>query len=53
MEKVITMAEFADELTQRLNQGKSVDCCKEELVRLAQFLKVKVPRETIRVTWKN
>lgn len=53
MEKVITMAEFAEELIQRLNQGKTVDCCKPELLRLAEFLKMKVPRETIRVTWKE
>lgn len=52
-EKNITLAEFADELVVRLNQGKTVDCCKEELIRLAEIIKKKLPGETIRVEWKD
>ena len=51
MEKEITMAEFAEELKTRLNAGKTVDCCKEELLRLAEILKAKLPNEMIKVTW--
>jgi len=53
MEKEITMTEFADELTQRLKRGKTVDCCREELLRLAVILKEKIPEEKIRVNWKE
>jgi hypothetical protein len=53
MKKEITLAEFADELTQRLQVGKTVDCCKEELVRLAGILKEKIPEEKILVNWKE
>ena len=51
MEKEITLAEFADEMVERLNAGKTVDCCKEELIRLADILKDKIPQETIKVHW--
>jgi len=52
-EKNITLSEFADELVTRLNQGKTVDCCKAELLRLAEIIKKKLPGETIRVEWKD
>ena len=51
MEKEITMSVFADELIERLNKGKTVDCCKEELLRLAEILKAKIPDEKIKVNW--
>ena len=53
MEKEITLSEFADELTVRLQKGKTVDCCKEELLRLASILKEKLPEERILVNWKE
>ena len=51
MEKEITLAEFADEMVQRLNAGKTVDCCKTELIRLADILRDKIPEEKIKVNW--
>ena len=51
--KEITIREFADELLERLEKGKTVDCCKEELVNLAAILKSKIPNEKIEVTWKD
>jgi hypothetical protein len=53
MQKEITLSEFADELTVRLQKNKTVDCCKEELLRLAGILKEKLPQEKILVTWKE
>lgn len=53
MEKEITLLEFADELTVRLQKGKTVDCCKVELLRLADILKDKIPDEKIVVNWKE
>ncbi len=53
MEKEITIAEFADELKQRLNEGKTVDCCRDELFRLADIIKEKIGEEKILVTWQD
>lgn len=53
MEKTITLTEFADELTFRLKQGKTLDCCKDELLKLAEIVKEKLPGEQITVTWKD
>ena len=53
MEKEITLLEFADELIRRLQNGKTVDCCREELLRLAEILKKKLPEEKILVNWKD
>lgn len=53
MKKEITIAEFADELKTRLNAGKTVDCCKDELLTLADLIKVKIPSEKITVNWKD
>jgi hypothetical protein len=53
MKKEITLAQFADELKIRLVDGKTVDCCKEELLNLADILKAKIPDEKITVNWKE
>jgi hypothetical protein len=53
MKKEITLAQFADELKTRLVDGKTVDCCKEELLSLADLLKAKIPNEKITVNWKE
>jgi len=53
MKKEITIAEFAKELKVRLNNGKTVDCCKEELLTLADIITDKIGSEKISVTWKD
>jgi len=53
MEKVITISEFADELKKRLNDGKTVDCCKPELIRLADICSKKIGNEKIKVEWQD
>ena len=53
MKKEITLSEFADELKARLNKGKTVDCCKEELLSLADIIKEKLGNEKITVNWKD
>ncbi|MGE0075038.1 MAG: hypothetical protein AB7S52_07405 [Sphaerochaetaceae bacterium] len=53
MEKEITITQFAKELKQRLQEGRTVDCCKEELLRLADMITEKMGSEKIRVTWKD
>lgn len=53
MEKEITIADFAQELKKRLNDGKTVDCCKPELIRLADIVTEKIGLEKIKVQWKD
>jgi hypothetical protein len=53
MQKVITMKEFSDELKQRLEDGKTVDCCKTELLRMADIVSEKLADETIEVNWSE
>lgn len=53
MKKKITVSQFADELVWRINEAKSIDCCKEELLNLAQLAKAKMGDELIEVTWKD
>lgn len=53
MKKVITIAQFADELKARLKSGKTVDCCKEELLTLADIISDKIGDEKIQVQWQD
>lgn len=53
MKKEITLAQFADELKMRLVDGKTIDCCKYELLNLADLIKKKFPQEKITVNWQN
>jgi hypothetical protein len=53
MKKEITIAEFADELKKRLKNGQTVDCCREELITLADIIKKKIGSEKITVNWKE
>ncbi len=51
--KNITLKEFADELELRLKAGKTIDCCKQELITLAGIIRTKLPQEIIEVDWKE
>ncbi len=51
--KIITIKEFSDELTVRLMKGETVDCCREELLKLAKIVKEKIGNEKIEVNWKD
>jgi len=53
MEKEITITQFAGELKKRLEDGKTVDCCKTELLRLADIISEKIGNEKIKVLWKD
>ncbi|MBI9096879.1 MAG: hypothetical protein JEY91_00305 [Spirochaetaceae bacterium] len=53
MEKEISISEFAAELKKRLNDGKTVDCCKPELLRLADIITDKIGQEKIKVMWQD
>lgn len=49
----ITISEFADELLNRLENNKTVDCCREELINLSDLIKEKIPNEKITVNWEE
>ena len=53
MQKEITIKDFAAELVQRIDSEKGIDCCKEEIKRLAEMAADKMPSEMILVTWKD
>ena len=53
MKKEITINEFADDLIARINKGKTIDCCKEELLLLAQIAKERIGDQKITVNWKE
>ncbi len=53
MNKEITIREFAIELMNRIDTAKGIDCCKEEIKRLAQLAKDRMPDEKILVAWKE
>lgn len=53
MKKVISVNEFCDELVQRINASKNIDCCHEEIKNLAALAKEKIGDEKIEVIWKD
>ncbi len=53
MKKKIKVSQFADELISRIEEAKSIDCCKEELISLAKLAQQKIGDELIEVTWQD
>ncbi len=51
--KTITVKEFAVELAERLNAGKDVNCCKQEILNLVNIVVKRIPAEPIEVEWKD
>lgn len=53
MKKKITISEFADELIQRVEASKDIECCKEEIINLAKIAKKNIGDQQIEVNWKK
>ena len=53
MTKEITVAELVRELTLRIDAAKGIDCCKEEIKKLAKLAAERLPDEKIVVNWKD
>jgi hypothetical protein len=53
MKKEITIAMFADELVKRIENARTIDCCKEELKNLAAIAKKEIGDKMIEVEWKD
>lgn len=53
MKREITIKEFVSDLVKRIDEAKTIDCCKPELKNLAELAKAKIPNEKIVVEWKD
>jgi len=53
MKKEITVKEFADELTKRIDSAKTIDCCKDEIKNLAEIARTFIGDKKITVDWKD
>ncbi|MCP4153910.1 MAG: hypothetical protein GY757_39655 [bacterium] len=53
MKKKITVSQFAIELTKRIEDAKTIDCCKEEMLNLAKLAAEHMGDKLIEVTWKE
>ena len=53
MKKIITIDQFADELIERIDEAKDIECCKEEIKNLCNIARERIGKEKIEVTWKD
>ena len=53
MKKEITINQFVDELIERLNNNKTIDCCKEEIINFGKMAKDVMGDKMIEVNWKE
>lgn len=53
MKREITVKEFVTDLVKRIDDAKTIDCCKAELKTLAHLASTKMPNEKITVDWKE
>ena len=53
VKREITVSQFAADLVKRIDEAKTIDCCKTELKNLAELIKTKIPNEKIVVEWKE
>ena len=51
--KKITIRQFADDLVSRIEGEKTIDCCKDEIRKLARLAKERLGDELIEVDWKD
>jgi hypothetical protein len=53
MKREITVREFVRDLLARIEEAKTIDCCKPELRTFAELALQKMPDEKITVEWKE
>ncbi len=53
MKREITIREFVRDLLARIDEAKTIDCCKAELKTFAQLAEKKMPDEKITVEWQD
>ncbi len=53
MKREITIREFVADLLRRIDNTKTIDCCKEEIKTFARLALEKMPDEKIVIDWKE
>lgn len=53
MKRQVPISDFVEELIQRIDSAKTIDCCKEEIKLFAELARTKMPDETIEIDWKD
>ena len=53
MKKTITINEFCEELKMRIEDGKTLDCCAEEIVKLAEMAQKHMGDKQVEVSWQE
>ena len=53
MKKTISIKEFSDELMARIDKSKDIECCRDEIRKLAVIVKKEIPDVQIEVNWKD
>ncbi|MDH5720308.1 MAG: hypothetical protein OEZ13_06750 [Spirochaetia bacterium] len=53
MKKTITIKEFSEELKVRIEKDQTIDCCKDEILKLAEVAADKIGSQEIEVTWQE
>jgi hypothetical protein len=53
MKREMSVSEFVDDLISRIDAAKTIDCCKEEIKRLAELAKRRIGDERIEVNWRD
>jgi len=53
MKREVTVKEFVGDLLKRIENAKTIDCCKEELKQFAALAEKKMPDEKLTVEWKD
>ncbi len=51
MKQQVKIKDFADALLKRIKNDETIDCCKEEIEKLAKLIKDKLPEETLEMEW--
>lgn len=53
MKREITIREFVADLLARIDEAKTIDCCREELKTFAKLALQHMPDQKITVDWKE
>ncbi len=53
MKREITVREFVADLLRRIDEAKTIDCCKQEIKDFAALALKKMPDEKLVVDWKD
>ena len=53
MKREITIREFVRDLLSRIDEAKTIDCCKDEIKTFAKLAERKMPDEKIVVEWQE